>query len=315
MRVAALCGGVGAAKLLQGLVREVAPSRLTAIVNVGDDCDLHGLAISPDLDTITYTVAGLINPEAGWGLAGETWSAMGGLARFADVVPAGSSAGATWFSLGDRDLATHLYRSGRRAEGAPLSTITGEVARAFGLAFRLLPVTDDRLRTTVVVDGEPMDFQSWFVGRRHRGSVSAVAFDGASGATAAPGVLQAIADATRLVICPSNPLVSIAPVLAVPGVREALADRRSDVVAVSPIIAGAALKGPAATLLADLGHEVGVISVARLYADVAGTLVVDEADVDQAAAVEAEGVHCVVGPTVMHDIGAAERLARLVLTC
>ena len=282
---------------------------------MGDDCDLHGLAISPDLDTITYTVAGAANLETGWGLAGETWTVMGALGRFAPVVPSGSGAGATWFALGDRDLATHLYRTGRRAEGAPLSAVTGEVARAFGLAFRLLPVTDDRLRTRLVVDGEPMDFQAWFVGRRHTGSVSAVSFDGAATARPAPGVLEAIGGAERVVVCPSNPIVSIAPVLAVPGVRRALAARRGDVVAVSPIIAGRALKGPAATLLADLGHEVGVVGVARFYAEVAATLVVDEADADQAGAVEAEGLRCVVAPTVMHDAGAAEALARLVLTC
>jgi len=314
-QIVAICGGVGAAKLLSGLVRAIDPKDLTAIANVGDDCDLHGLAISPDLDTIVYTVSGSVNPETGWGLAGESWAVMEGLHRFADVLPAGSAAGVTWFGLGDRDLATHLYRTGRRAEGAPLSAVTGEVAQAFGLAFRLLPVTDDRLRTTVVVDGRLMDFQSWFVGRRHTGSVSAVAFDGAAAAVPAPGVLDAIANAARVILCPSNPIVSIAPLLAVPGVRAALADRRRDVVAVSPIIAGAALKGPAATLLADLGYEVGVVSVARLYADVAGTLVVDEADADQAAAIEAEGVRCVVGPTVMHDAAAAEVLARLTLTC
>lgn len=314
-RVAAICGGVGAARLLVGLVRATDPAGVTAIVNVGDDCDLHGLAISPDLDTITYTLSGSVNSDTGWGLAGETWAAMEGLERFAPVVPPGSKAGATWFRLGDRDLATHLYRTGRRAEGAPLSTITAEVAAAFGLGLRLLPVTDDTVRTTVVVDGEPMNFQAWFVGRRHQGTVSAIDFAGAPAAAPAPGVLNAILGADRVVVCPSNPLVSIAPALAVPRVTEALGARRSDVVAVSPIIAGAALRGPAASLLADLGHEVGVVGVARLYASVAGTLVVDEADADQAAAVEAEGLRCVVGPTVMHDGDAAEALARLVLTC
>ena len=314
MRVAALCGGVGAAKLLPGLAAVVLPRLLTAVVNVGDDCDLHGLAISPDLDTITYTVAGLVDPETGWGLAGETWSAREALGRFARVIPRGSAAGATWFNLGDRDLATHLYRTGRRAEGAPLSQVAIEVAAAFRVGFRMLPVTDDRLRTFVVVDGQEVDFQTWFVGRRHQGSVSAVRFEGAEAATPAPGVLEALAEARRIVVCPSNPIVSIGPLLAVAAVRAALEERRADVVAVSPIIDGKALKGPAASLLADLGHEVSAVGVARLYRSFASALVIDEADADLAPAVEAEGLRAIVAPTVMHDQATAEALARVTLS-
>lgn len=313
MRVAALCGGVGAAKLLPGLAAVVGPRLLTAIVNVGDDCDLHGLAISPDLDTITYTVASEVNAETGWGLARETWAVMGALGRFARVAPRGSEAGATWFKLGDRDLATHLYRTGRRAEGAPLSQVTTEVAAAFGLGFRLIPVTDDRLRTFVVVDGHELGFQAWFVGRRHQGSVSEVRFEGHETATPAPGVLEALDAADRIVVCPSNPIVSIGPLLAVTAVRRVLEARRSDVVAVSPIIAGAALKGPAASLLADLGHEVSAVGVARAYQPFASALVIDELDADLASAVEAEGVTAVVAPTIMGDLADAEALARVVL--
>ena len=314
MRVAALCGGVGAAKLLPGLAAVVEPRLLTAIVNVGDDCDLHGLAISPDLDTITYTVAGAVNPETGWGLAGETWAVMAALGRFARVAPRGSQAGATWFKLGDRDLATHLYRTGRRAEGAPLSQVTTEVAATFGVGFRLLPVTDDRVRTIVVVDGHELDFQTWFVGRRHQGSVTEVRFDGGEAATPAPGVLEALAAADRIVVCPSNPIVSIGPLLAVPAVGRALQARRADVVAVSPIIAGAAIKGPAASLLADLGHEVSAVGVARAYRDFASALVIDEADAHLAPAVEAEGVTAIVAPTMMDGLADAEALARVVLS-
>lgn len=314
MRVAALCGGVGAAKLLPGLAAVVPPRLLTAIVNVGDDCELHGLAISPDLDTIAYTVAGAVNPETGWGLAGETWSAMEALGRFARVIPVGSGAGATWFNLGDRDLATHLYRTGRRAEGAPLSQVASEVAAAFRVGFRMLPVTDDRLRTFVVVDGQEVDFQTWFVGRRHQGSVSSVRFEGADEATPGPGVLAALAEAKRIVVCPSNPLVSIGPLLAVAAVRAVLEERRADVVAVSPIIDGKALKGPAASLLADLGHEVSAVGVARLYRPFASALVIDEADADLAPAVEAEGLRAIVAPTVMHDQATAEALARVTLS-
>ncbi len=313
MRVAALCGGVGAARLLPGLVAAVGPRLLTAIVNVGGDCDLHGLAISPDLDTITYSVAGEVNPETGWGLSGETWTAMGALGRFGRVVPRGSEAGATWFNLGDRDLATHLYRTGRRAEGAPLSQVTREVAAAFGVGFRLLPVTDDQLRTFVVVDGQELGFQPWFVGRHHQGSVSAVRFEGGDQATPAPGVLEALAGADRIVVCPSNPIVSIGPLLAVAAVRASLETRREHVVAVSPIIAGAAVKGPAASLLADLGHEVSAVGVARSYRPFASALVIDELDADLTSAVEAEGMRAIVAPTIMHGPAEAEALARVVL--
>jgi LPPG:FO 2-phospho-L-lactate transferase len=314
VKVAALCGGVGAARLLRGLVRALDPHDLVAIANVGDDCDLHGLAISPDLDTITYTVSGSVNQETGWGLTGETWEAMGALARFASVVPSGSAAGSTWFGLGDRDLATHLYRTGRRHEGAPLSEITGEIARAFGLDFTLVPVTDDPLRTRVVVDGDELDFQSWFVGRRHEGRVSRVSFDGADAARPAPGVLEVLVAADRIVVCPSNPLVSIAPVLAVPAVGAAVAARREAVVAVSPIVGGDALKGPAATMLRDLGHDVSPVGVARLLSRYVGTLVVDDVDAALAPAVEAEGVRCVVAPSIMSDVAAAEALARVTLS-
>lgn len=312
--VVAICGGVGAARLLRGLVQVVDPSRLIAIANVGDDCELHGLAVSPDLDTITYTLADEVNPETGWGLRGETWAAMGALARFAGARPPGSSAGGTWFGLGDRDLATHLYRTGRRQEGATLSTITAEVAEAFGLQFRLVPVSDDRLRTVLTVDGEDLYFQAWFVGRRHQGLVSAVRFDGAASARPAPGVLDAIDQAERIVVCPSNPIVSIDPVLAVPGVRDALIKRRDDVVAVSPIIAGSAVKGPAATLLADLGHEVSAVGVAHLYTELAGHLVIDEADADLAPAVEAAGLRCTVAPTMMLTDEDSRVLAALVVS-
>ena len=313
MRVAALCGGVGAARLLPGLAALLPPRLLTAVVNVADDCELHGLHISPDVDTITYTVAGLVNPETGWGLAGETWATMEALKRFARVVPRGSGAGATWFNLGDRDLATHLYRTGRLAEGAPLSQVTIELAATFGVGFRLLPVTDDRVRTFLVVDGRELDFQAWFVGRRHEGTVSAIRFEGAESATPAPGVVEALRDADRIVVCPSNPLVSIAPIMAISAVRAAVEERRADVIAISPIVDGTALKGPAASLLADLGHEVSVVGVARLYRHFASTLVIDEADAGLAEAVEAEGIRAVVAPAVMRDLDAATALAGIVL--
>jgi LPPG:FO 2-phospho-L-lactate transferase len=309
-----IAGGVGAARLLRGLVRAAPPERVTAVVNVGDDLELHGLHISPDLDTVTYTVAEAIDPERGWGLAGETWRAMDALRRYG---------GEAWFNLGDADLGTHLYRTQRLRDGASLSTVTAEIARAWGLTSAIVPATDDRLRTMVTLAGVDdanddtggleVTFQEYFVQRQHAVAVERVRFEGAEAAAPAPGVLDAIAQAPRIVIAPSNPIVSIAPVLAVPGIRDALAARRDDVVAVSPIIAGAALKGPADRLLRELGHEATVVGVARLYASVAATLVVDDADAALAGAVEAEGVRCVVAPTIMHTVDDAVALSRLLL--
>lgn len=281
------------------------PEDITAIVNVGDDIELHGLHVSPDLDTVVYTVAGAIDPERGWGLADESWRAMEALGRY----PGAS----TWFNLGDRDLATHLFRTDRLAAGAPLSEVTADIARAWGLALRVLPVTDGRLRTRVTVDGQgEIGFQEYFVGQRHDVPVSAIRFDGAEAAQPAPGVLAAIEAAQQLVLAPSNPLVSIAPVLAVPGVREAVAERRDRTVAVSPIVAGAALKGPADRLLRELGHEASVVGVARLYAPLAATLVIDVADADRADEVEAAGLRCVIAPTIMRGAPEAAALAATV---
>ncbi len=304
-RVTVLAGGVGAAKLLAGMVRAVPPDRVTAIVNTADDTTLHGLHISPDLDTVTYTLAGAVNPETGWGLVDETWQAMEMVSRYGGV---------DWFSLGDRDLGTHLYRTHRMSEGAPLSTVTGEITRAWGLELVVIPVTDDRIETRVTtVDEGEIGFQEYFVRRRHDVSVAAVRFEGVTSARPAPGVLEAIEEADLVVIAPSNPIVSIAPLLAVPGVRDTLAARRDAVVAVSGIVAGKALKGPADRLLAELGHEPSVEGVAGLYADIAATLVVDAADADRAAAVEATGVRCVVTDTIMSDAEASTRLCQSLL--
>ena len=313
-RITVLAGGVGAARYLAGLVQVVEPAAVTAVVNTGDDTTLHCLRICPDLDTVTYTLAGASNSELGWGLAGETWQAMDALARLEAQAPPGSAAGATWFRLGDRDLATHLYRTQRLAEGAPLSTVTTELTAAWGLGLALLPMTDEVVATMVTVRGEgEIGFQDYFVGRRHSVPVSAVRFDGVEQARPAPGVLAALDEATAIVVAPSNPVVSIGPVVAVPGIAERLRDRRDDVVAVSPIVAGAALKGPADRMLTELGHEASVVGVARLYAPLVGTLVVDEADAGRAGEVEAAGVRCVVAPTVMAGPAEAAALARTTL--
>ena len=303
--ITALAGGVGAARMLGGLLGAVPPGDITAVVNTGDDTVLHGLHISPDLDTVMYTLAGAINPETGWGLAGETWQVMESLGRLGGI---------TWFSLGDKDIATHCYRTQRLSEGASLTEVTAELFRAWGVGIRALPVTDDALRTRLqLVDGPEVAFQEYFVHLRHQVAVSAVRFDGAPAATPGPEVLAAIAEADTIVVCPSNPVVSIGPLLAVPGVLEALARRREDTIGVSPIIAGAALKGPADRLLRELGWESSVVGVARWYAPWMGTLVIDESDADLAPAVEAEGVRCVVAPTVMSTPERSAGLARTVL--
>jgi LPPG:FO 2-phospho-L-lactate transferase len=304
--ITALAGGVGAARMLRGLVQVVDPSELTAVVNTGDDTVLHGLHISPDLDTVTYTLAGRNDEERGWGLAGETWTVMAALEDLG---------GAAWFRLGDRDLATHLYRTQRLADGATLSTVTAELATRMGVGVRLLPMSDDPVRTSLVLaeDGRRVGFQEYFVRLAHAVAVSAVLFEGALEARPAPGVLEALDQAEVVVLCPSNPVVSLGPLLAVPGVASLLRRRRSSVVAVSPIVGGAALKGPADRLLSELGEEPSVVGVARRYADIAGCLVVDEVDAGLAGAVADCGLRCVVAPTVMHGPPEAAALAEVVL--
>jgi len=307
--VTVLAGGVGAARMLSGIVQVVDPANVTAIVNVGDDLELHGLRISPDLDTITYTLAGEINPDTGWGLRGESWQAMDTVRRYGGI---------TWFGLGDRDLGTHLYRTQRFAEGATLTEVTAEITDAWDLRLRLLPVTDDRVRTMVTLAegdeaGLEVGFQEYFVQRRHGVPVSAVRFEGAEAARPGPDVLAALTDADRVVLAPSNPIVSIDPVLAVPGVREALIARRADTVAVSPIVAGSALKGPADRLLEELGHEATVVGVARLYAPLAEALVIDHADAHLAEDVAAQGIRPILAKSIMRTPEVAAQLARTVL--
>jgi LPPG:FO 2-phospho-L-lactate transferase len=303
--IVTLAGGVGAARFLAGLLQVQPPHDVTAIVNTGDDTVMHGLHISPDLDTVTYTLAGAINPETGWGLTAETWHAMETLERYG---------GDAWFRLGDRDLGTHLYRTARLAAGAGLAAVTAEIAAAWGLELTVLPMSEDPARTMVTVQGEgEIGFQEYFVHRRHDVDVAAVRVDGIERARPAPGVLDAIATAAAVVIAPSNPIVSIGPVLAVPGVRDAVIAQRATTVAVSPIVAGAALKGPADRLLRDLGHEASVVGVARLYADVAAVLVIDAADAALAPEVEAAGMQCVVTDTIMTGPAEAAALASATL--
>jgi LPPG:FO 2-phospho-L-lactate transferase len=311
--VAVVSGGVGAARLLRGIVRVVPAREVAAVVNTGDDTELHGLSVSPDLDTITYTLAGAIDPERGWGLAGETWAAMDALGRYATVRPDGSAAAPTWFNLGDRDLATHFYRTARRLEGATLTQVTAEIAAAWDVHVRLLPMTDDRFRTMVsLAGGGEVEFQEYFVRLRHGVPIDGVRFDH-DGASLTAEARAALTQAETVVIAPSNPIVSVGPVRALAGVDDLLASRRGSVVAVSPIVGGAALKGPADRMLAELGHPSSVVGVARLYRAVAAALVIDPVDAHLAADVEAEGMRAVVAPSVMSSIEVAEALARATL--
>jgi LPPG:FO 2-phospho-L-lactate transferase len=311
VRLTALAGGVGAARMLAGIAAVAGQDAVTAVVNTGDDVVLHGLHVSPDIDTVTYTLGGASNPATGWGLAGETWGVMEALAAF-DAV-AGRSL--TWFRLGDRDLATHLYRTGRLAAGATLSQVTAEVCRRFGVEARLVPMSDDRVETRVVVEGKgEIGFQDYFVRLGHSVPVKAVRFAGTASARPAPGVLAAIEEADLVVICPSNPVVSIGPVLGVPGIAEAVERRRETTVAVSPIVAGRALKGPADRMLSELGHEASAAGVARMWASYAATIVVDNEDAGLAGRIEGLGLRCVVAPSVMSSPAEAAKLAEVVLS-
>jgi LPPG:FO 2-phospho-L-lactate transferase len=304
--LAALAGGVGAARFLCGLVDVVPPEQITVVVNTGDDDEFHGLWVSPDVDSVLYALAGANNPDTGWGLADETFHAVDALGRYG--VP-------TWFRLGDRDLATHLYRTERRRQGASLTTVTAELAAAWGVGVHLLPMTDDRVATRVTAEGPvgapvELSLQEWFVRERAEPAVLSVAFDGAADSRPAPGVVDALAAAETILICPSNPVISIGPVLAVPGVREALAARRDRVVAVSPLIGGRPVKGPADRLMGPLDMEVSSVGVARAYRDVCATLVIDAADAADAPRIEALGVRPVVTDTLMRDARIAAALAR-----
>lgn len=302
--IAVLCGGVGAARFLMGLRSVVDEGEITAIVNTGDDLEWNTLRVCPDLDTVTYTLAGRHAPT-GWGLAGETWNVLAGLERFGTE---------RWFGIGDTDLATHLFRSAALGAGRPLHEVTDSIADAFGLRLHLLPMTNDRVRTELTtVDGETIDFQEYFVHRRHGVEISRVVFAGAESATPAPGVLEALTDAEAIIIAPSNPVVSIGPIVALGAIAELLERRRPHVAAISPIIAGRALKGPADRLLVELGHRASASGVAEVLSQYCETIVIDHQDRAEAPSIGQLGMRCVVTETVMRDPDAAGDLARCVL--
>jgi LPPG:FO 2-phospho-L-lactate transferase len=296
---------VGAAKFLRGLARVAGQPRLNVIVNTGDDEEFYGLHVSPDLDTIVYTLAGASNPLTGWGLEGETFATLGALARFY---------GQTWFNLGDRDLATHLFRTERMRAGERLSRITAEIARRYGVGARVMPMSDDRVRTFVKLRGRrAIPFQEYFVRGRSRGAVERIELRGAARARPLKEALGAIRDSAAIIIAPSNPFVSIGPILALGGMRQAMRRARPRVAAISPIVGGKAVKGPAARMLRALGHQASALGVARLYRDLCAVFVLDHADRRAAAAVEKLGMRAVVTDTIMADQTRSARLADVVL--
>ncbi|MEA2451810.1 MAG: 2-phospho-L-lactate transferase [Actinomycetota bacterium] len=304
MKVTALAGGVGGAKLLVGLYAGVGAD-LTAIVNTGDDADIYGVHVSPDVDIVTYWLAGIADRARGWGIKDDAFTVVAALGKLGHE---------TWFSLGDRDFATCLYRTDRLKAGAALSEITAEITRSLGVDASVLPMTDDHVATRIVTDdGRTLEFQEYFVKERCAPEVREVRFAGISDAQPAPGVIQSIERADRVVVCPSNPLLSISPILALPGVRDALR-AHPNVIAVSPIIQGAALKGPADRILESTGHRSSASSVALMYEDFIDTFVLDSSDIEEAGKVEAAGIQTLVTDTVMTDLDASARLAQAVLS-
>lgn len=303
-RVTVLAGGVGAARFLEGLTQVVPPESITVIGNTGDDVELHGLTICPDLDTVTYMLAGLADQERGWGLANETFHALESLKRFTNE---------TWFQLGDRDLATHIFRGSLLRSGFPLSEVTARIVRSLGVRSTILPMSDNPVRTWLETDAGQLDFQTYFVKHRAEPVVRSVDFVGAAQAAPAPGVLEAIAQADAVILAPSNPVISIGPILAVPGIREALHETSARVLAISPIIGGKAIKGPAAAMLNSLGYGASASAVANLYRDFADVFILDETDRDLRTAVEELGMRTVVCPTIMKGLPEKIALAQAVL--
>ncbi|HKP86002.1 MAG TPA: 2-phospho-L-lactate transferase [Blastocatellia bacterium] len=304
MKITALAGGIGASKFLLGLAKILPPENVTIIANTGDDVKLFGLRISPDIDTVTYTLAGVINEATGWGIAGDTFESLRWMARYSE---------AQWFNLGDRDLATHIYRTHQMHEGRTLSQVTDLIRRSLGVGSTILPMTDSYTPTRVVTDEGEMHFQEYFVRRRCEPRVREIRFDNIESATPAPGVASAILEADRVIVCPSNPFISIGPILAVPGIRDALEQTRATVIAITPIIEGRALKGPAADMLRDLGHEVSARAVAALYRDFADVFMLDVADAAIKPEIEALGLRVIATNTVMRTLEDKQRLAETVL--
>jgi LPPG:FO 2-phospho-L-lactate transferase len=305
LTVTALAGGVGAARFLRGLVRVMDPAKLTVIVNTGDDDEFFGLSVSPDLDTVSYTLADAVDHSKGWGLPEETFRCLSALNRY---YPSGA-----WFGLGDTDLATHLFRTQLLRQGKTLSEVTTAITRAWGVQSTILPMSNDPVRTIVHTEAGALPFQEYFVKGRAEGTVKKIELRGSDVAAAAPGVSEALHNADLIILPPSNPIVSIGPILSLSGVRAALRDSRAPVVAVSPLVAGKPIKGPADRMLEGLGIEVSVVGVAGLYNDFLDTVVIDTQDASQRAQLERQGFGVLVADTIMSDMEKSVALARTIV--
>ncbi len=303
-KIVCLAGGVGASKLLLGLYEVTNPRALTIIVNTGDDIVLHGLKISPDLDIVTYTLAGIVDPAKGWGFRGETFHALERLALFGRE---------NWFNLGDRDLATHIHRTALLSGGKTLTEAAESIRTALGVKAKILPMSNQPIPTLIDSNEGPLHFQEYLVKRRARPIVRGIRFENVETAVPAPDVLQVIREADRILIGPSNPLISIGPILAVPGIRDALRARKNDVVSLCPIVGGKSLKGPSDKMLAQLGHQSSAAGVAELYADFTGTFVIDTQDKAQQEKIQSLGMQVAVMPTVMKTRAQKRKLARALL--
>ena len=304
MKVAALAGGVGAARLLSGLVAVMPQEDLTVIVNTGDDFRWHGLLVCPDIDTIIYTLAGIVNPETGWGVEGDTFRCLERLSTLG-LDP--------WFRIGDRDVATHIYRTNLLAGGLTLTSATEAIRKRNGIRASILPMTDSPVPTIVDTDEGTLEFQDYFVRRRCAPRVRGIRFKDIRGALPAPGVEEALADADAIIICPSNPFISIGPILAVPGIEEAIENSPATVAAVSPVIGGKAVKGPTAVMLSQLGHEVSPVGVAKIYSGLLDVFLVDESDAAFAPGISAMGIETHASRILMDTPSASESLARTLL--
>jgi LPPG:FO 2-phospho-L-lactate transferase len=299
--ITVLAGGIGAAKFLEGLIAVLPPEEITVVVNTGDDAQFHGLHVSPDMDTVLYTLAGVVNRETGWGIAGDTFHALEAMKRLGEE---------TWFQLGDQDLATHLYRTRRRREGATLSTVSGELCQRFGVRCRILPMSDAPAPTRVRTAAGWLSFQEYFVKLRQEPEVFEVDLSSAVHCPAAPGVIESIAASSGVIVAPSNPIISIGPILAVPGLREALRKTPAPVAAISPIVGGRALKGPADRMMRSLGCGSSAADVAELYRDFVDVFVLDEQDVALRTEIENKGMKAIVTQTIMISAEAKQNLAR-----
>lgn len=304
--ITALAGGVGASKFLDGLTQAMAPEEISVIVNTGDDIEMFGLYIAPDLDIVTYTLAGVVNPDFGWGINSDTFYCLDLLLRYTEQD--------RWFNLGDRDLATHIFRTQMMRSGKTLTEIADQIRQTLGVKSRILPMTDTHTPTTIITEQGEMHFQEYLIKNRAQPVVEGIRFENIESAKPAPGVAEAILDAEALILCPSNPLISIGPILSVPGIRDLLKQTLAKVAVISPVVAGESLKGPTDKMLQDLGLEVTALQIAKLYEDIADIFVLDEQDKALQPVIESLGLKVVVTDTVMRNKEKKRNLAETTLT-